>query len=45
MWIDAIGSEDEIGPVEAVGAGGEECAAGIGGIGTRSEVGAIYIVM
>ena len=41
MWIDGTGSEDELGLAGAVGAGGEECAAGTGGAGTR----AVDIVM
>ena len=45
MWIDATGGEDELGPVRAVGAGGEECAVGTGGAGTRSEAGATGIMM
>ena len=45
MWIDAIGSEDELGPAGAVGARDEECVAGIGVAGTRSKAGAAGIVM
>ena len=45
MWIDAIGGEDELGPAGAVGAGGEDYAAGIGVAGIRSEAGAADIVM
>ena len=35
MWIDSIGGEDELGLDGAIGAGGEECAVGPGGVGTR----------
>ena len=45
MWIDATGGEDELGPAKAVGAGGEECAAGIGVASIGSEARAIDIVM
>ena len=45
MWIDATGGEDEWGPTRAVGAEGEECAAGTGGAGIRLEAGAADIVM
>ena len=45
MWIDAIGGEDELGPVGAVGAGGEECVASIGGVGIGSEARAADIMM
>ena len=45
MWIDATGGEDELGPTGAVGAGGEECAAGIGVADTGLEAGAADIVM
>ena len=45
MLIDATGGEDELGPVGAVGAGGEECAVGTGRAGTRSEAEAVDIVM
>ena len=50
MWIDAIGSKDELGPVEAVGDRDEECVAGTsvagtGVAGTRSKAGAASIVM
>ena len=34
MWIDATGGEDELGLVEAVGVGGEECPVGTGGAGS-----------
>ena len=37
MWIDATSREDELGPARALGVGGEECATGIGVVGTRSE--------
>ena len=45
MWIDATSGEDELGLVGVVGAGGEECAVGIGGAGIGSEAGAVDIVM
>ena len=45
MWIDSTGGENELGPVGAVGAGGEKCAVGTGWVGTRSEAGAAGIVM
>ena len=45
MWIDATGGEDELGPTGTVGARGEECATDTGGVGTRSKVGAVGMVM
>ena len=44
-WIDATSGEEELGPAGAVGAGGEECAAGTCEAGTGSEAWAANIVM
>ena len=45
MWIDATGGDNELGPAEAVGVGGEECAVVTSVACTRSEAGAADIVM
>ena len=45
MWIDATGGEDELGPIGAVGAGGEKCVADIIKADTGSEAGAGDMVM
>ena len=45
IWIDATSGKDELGLAGAVGAGGEDCAEGTGGAGTRSKERAADIVM
>ena len=45
MWIDAIGGENELGPVREVGVGGEESVAGTCGAGSGSEARAADIVI